>query len=448
MAVSRDSHQLETKYHIPTVSMGGINVVPYGLNYYPKYSSGMPLRFVAFPFPFTGMTREVYRSFIEGKDQVSGRPMMQTVVDALTKPLTDFEKQSGPSPEAQAEPRYLPPDTAGNLRRLFKDKGWTDYNPIILPTEARVKAMLKGTSHKPDEVVKRAGGFRNNRPFTVEKVAIIGVMVDAKPSYMPLLLALSLVAPASSSTTSNASMIVVNGPIREEIGMNSGIGALGPDNEANSIIGRAMNLMSFILKGYKEGVTSFSSLSNPLRYGNVTIAENEEALPEGWEPLHVQQGFKPTDSVLNILSGWNFINSSGNTVQHYAPQDLMRDYMGILAATGAATIIMDPSVAVQLHDIQGFKTKESLSEWLSKNVTTRAQTYWGNAIAAAVRGPLARQGLDPYAGWLKVSDDTMIHQLPNPTQIREVVVGGDTASVWFATDFSGYGKGISIDDWR
>lgn len=158
----------------------------------------------------------------------------------------------------------------------------------------------------------------------------------------------------------------------------------------------------------------------------MTIAENEEALPEGWKPLHVQMGFKPEDSVLTILSGWNFVNSSGNTVEHYAPQYMMRDYMGILAATGSATLIMDPSVAVQLHDTQGFKSKEALSEWLSKNVRTRAQTYWGNAIAAATVGPLGRQGLEPYATWQKVSNDTLINQLPNPDRIRTIVVGRDT----------------------
>jgi hypothetical protein len=194
-------------------------------------------------------------------------------------------------------------------------------------------------------------------------------------------------------------------------------------------------------------VTSFSSLSNPLRYNNVTVAENEEALPQGWKPYHVAAGFKPQDSVVTLLSGWNFINSSGNTVEHYAPQLMMRDYMGILAATGSATLIMDPSVAVQLHDVQGFKTKESLSEWFSQNVQTRAQTYWGNAIAAAVRGPLGRQGLEPYATWQKVSGDTLIRQFPDPQNIRTIVVGGNTASVWFATDFRG-GRGISIDEWR
>ena len=135
-------------------------------------------------------------------------------------------------------------------------------------------------------------------------------------------------------------------------------------------------------------------------------------------------------------------------MEHYAPQDMLRDYMGILAATGSATIIMDPSVAVQLHDTQGFQSKEALAEWLSRNVQTRAQTYWGSAIAAAITGPLGKQGLEPYATWQKVSNDAMINQLPNPQRINTIVVGGNTASVWFVTDFGAFGKGELIDKWR
>jgi hypothetical protein len=61
--------------------------------------------------------------------------------------------------------------------------------------------------------------------------------------------------------------------------------------------------------------------------------------------------------------------------------------------------------------------------------------------------PLGKQGLEPYASWLKVSSDTLIKHLPNPQNIRTIVVGGETASVWFITDFMG-GRGVSIDAWR
>jgi hypothetical protein len=446
--VSRFSGTLEKQYGIPTVSLANESVVSFGINAHFKYNTGMPLRWVGVPYPFTGLKKEALKTYLEGKDRVSGKPVMKAIVDCLTMPLTAEEKKTGIPPEAAPEPRFLSPDTDDNLQRLFKDKHWTDYNPIILPTAERVAAMLKGTSHKPDELIKKDSGvFGQIRPFTVEKVAIIAVMAGAKPEYLPVILALASQVPYSDSTTSNASIVLVNGPIRKQIGMNSGIGALGPNAEANSVIGRAMVLIHKIIQGYQEGVTGFSSLSSPLLYNNVTIAENEEALPEGWKPYHVLMGHKPEDSILTVLMGWNFVNCSGSVVEHYAPQLLMRDFTRVLAATGAATIIMDPSVANLLKNTQGFQTKAALSEWLSQNAEVPAGTYWANSIASGMMGPLGKQGREPYASWQKVSSDTLIKHLPNPQNIRTIVVGGSTASVWFITDFMG-NRGVSIDAWK
>jgi hypothetical protein len=446
--VSRLCGNLEKQYRIPTVSLANENVVSFGTGAHFKYSTGMPLRFVGMPYPFTGLNEQMLKTYLSGKDNISGKPVMQAIADGLTKPLTAEEKKTGTPPEAAPEPRFLPPDTEDNLQRLFKDKHWTDYNPIILPTEERVAAMLKGTSHKPGELVKKESGtFGTTRPFTVEKVAIIAVMAGARTEYLPTILALASQVPYMDSTTSNASMILVNGPVRKEIGMNSGIGALGPNAEANSVIGRAMNLIHFIIQGYQEGTSGYSSLSNPLRYDNVTIAENEERLPEGWKPYHVLMGHKPEASVLTVLSGWNFVNCSGSVVEHYAPQLLMRDFTRVLAAMGSATLIMDPSVADLLRNAQGFKTKAALAEWLSKNSVVPAGTYWANSIASGMMGPMGDQGLEPYATWRKASSDTLIKHLPNPNNIHTIVVGGETASVWFITDFMG-GRGVSIDAWR
>jgi hypothetical protein len=446
--VSRFAGTLEKQYGIPTVSLSNENIVSFGIGPHFEYSTGIPLRFVGVPYPFTGLSPDMLKSYLNGKDRVTGEPVMQAVIDCLTKPLTSEEKKSGTPAEAAVEPRFLPPDTEDNLQRLFKDRHWTDYNPVILPTEERVAAMLKGTSHKPDELVKKESGtFGTNRPFTVEKVAIIAVMAGAKPEYLPVILALASQVPYMDSTTSNAIMVLVNGPIRKQIEMNSGEGALGPNAEANSVIGRAATLMHSTIQGYQEGVTGFSSLSNPLRYNNVTIAENEEELPDGWKPIHVQMGYKAEDSVLTMFSGWNFVNCSGSVVEHYAPQLLMRDFTRALAATGAATMIMDPSVAKLLKSTQGFQSKEALSDWLSKNAEVPAETYWANSIVSGMMGPLGKQGLEPYASWQKVSGETLIKHLPNPKNIHTIVVGGETASVWFITDFMA-GRGVSIDAWR
>jgi len=445
--VSSEAGEIEQKYHIPVVAAAGSNVVTFGIKANFTYNTGMPIRYVGVPFPFSGQPRSVLKGYIEGKDTVSGKPMMQAIVEGLTKPLSDTEKMSGTPPESMPEPRLLPPDTEDNLQLLFKEKCWTDYNPVIIPTEERVAAMLKGTSHKPDEIVKSAAGtFGTRRPFTVEKVATIAVMAGAKPEYLPVILALASQVPYQDSTTSIAEMVVVNGPIRKEIDMNCGLGALGPNNDANSVIGRSMTLIHKIIQGYDEGVTGFASLSNPLRYDNLCFAENEEALPEGWQPLHVQAGHKPTDSMLTIFTGWNFINSTGWVEQHYAPQLLMRDYMSTLSGMGA-TLIMDPSVAELLNNVQGFTTKAMLADWLSKNVEKTAGSYWGNSIVSSMLGPLGAQGLEPYASWKKLPGDAVIKPFTNPRGIHAVVVGGKTASVWFATDFMP-GQSVSIDAWR
>jgi hypothetical protein len=161
----------------------------------------------------------------------------------------------------------------------------------------------------------------------------------------------------------------------------------------------------------------------------------------------VQMGFRPENSVLTLLMGWNFVNCSGSVVEHYPPQFLMRDFTRVLAAMGSATLIMDPSVAFQLKNTQGFQTKEALSEWLSQNAVTTAGTYWANSIASGMMGPLGKQGLEPYASWQKVPSDALIKHLPDPKKIRTIVAGGKTASVWFITDFMA-GRGVSIDAWR
>jgi hypothetical protein len=445
--VSREAGEIERKYRTPTVSIAGQNVVSFGIGANFEYNTGMPIRFVAVPFPFSGQPQRVLTEYVQGNDMVSGKPFMQAVVDALTKPRTPEEMLSGAAPGSAApEPRLLPPDKPDNLQQLFMARDWTDYNPVILPTEEKVAAMLKGTSRRPDEIVKSAAGtFGARRPFTVEKVATIAVMAGARPKYLPVILALSTRVPYMDSTTSIAQMIVVNGPIRNKIGMNSGLGALGPDNQANSAIGRSMTLIHKIIQGYKEGVTGFASLSNPLRYDNLCFAENEESLPEGWQPLHVRMGHKPTDNIVTIFTGWNFINSTGWAAQHYAPQFLMRDYMSSLSGMGA-TIIMDPSVAELLKGAQGFNTKEALGEWLSQNVEKTAESYWGNSIVSSMLAPLARQGLKPYSDWLKLPNSALIKPFATGNSIHSVVVGGKTASVWFATDFRPDG-GASIDEW-
>lgn len=432
---------------IPAIGVASDNIVHYATGYVDKYQTGMSIRYVAVPFPFTGQPKAVDVGYVTGKDMLTGEPFMSAVVKALTDPLTAKEKISGAASTEGAESRLLEPDTEENLRMLFDNKEWTDSNTIILPTEKRVMAMLKGTSHKPDEVIKTINITGGARQLTVEKVAINAVMAGASPEHLPVILALATQAPFGNSTSSMANMIVVSGPIRNQLKFNSGTNAMGPYNRSNAVVGRSFALMSKTAGDLRNNVNAWETLGSNLQYNSQCFGENEEALPEGWDPMHVEMGFKPTDNVLSVGTGWSSIASVGASQVIYPTHHLMRDYMGSFCASGsAATVVMDPTVAGLLKDVHGFKTKAQLSQWFSDNITKVNASYWGNGVIQSTAVPFALQGLEPYASWRKLPDDALIKPFTNPKAIHIVVAGGKVQTMWIVTDF-GIRRGVKIDDW-
>ena len=134
--------------------------------------------------------------------------------------------------------------------------------------------------------------------LTVEKVAINAVMAGCRPDYLPVLIAAAQGAcdpefnlhGVATSTHFSAPLIIVNGPIRERIGLNSGFGVFGPGWRANATIGRAFRLLMINIGGARAGEVSMSTFGHPGRY-TYCIGENEEASP--WPPFHVDRGFEP-----------------------------------------------------------------------------------------------------------------------------------------------------------
>jgi hypothetical protein len=423
--VSRNCKELEQQYGIPAVAGSASNIVDYGMNYNFKYTNGSPIRYLAFPFPVAGQPQSVHHRYIfEGNDVVSGKPMMQAFIDALTAPLTEKEKYRGPAPEPQPKvSRFLGPDTERNLQQLFIDNDWTDYLPIVLPTEERVAEMLEGTTHKPDEVIKVLDWPGGRREVTVERVATCAVMSGAKPEHLPVILALANHIPFGNSTSSMANMILVNGPIRDEINMNYGHNVMGPHNLANSVIGRSYTIMSKTIGGLHSKKTTWSTLGSTMQYNNVCIAENEEALPEGWKPFHVQAGFKPEDNVITVATGWSYISCVTEAKREYPVHMWMGDLMKALTMP-MATVIMDPTVAELLKDTYGFKTKEQLSKWFAENVEKTMQP--------------SGQKVKPF----------------RESSINIIVTGGGGQTTWFVTDFMlnrnmvTMGGSTLIDKWR
>jgi hypothetical protein len=399
------------------------------------------LRRAFVPTPVAGQTAAQLRDYIAGPDPTTGEPFMSVVLGGLTRPL-DESDLAGVSFE-RSTPRLLEPDTEERLHRRFEDEHWTDHLPIVLPTEERVEAMLRGTSHAPDEVVGRLRptDYREAWEFTVEKVAVNAVMAGARPEYLPVLLAMAAsgVTARQSSTSSFGSIAVVNGPIRGEIGMNAGIGALGPYDRANMTIARAYGLLSQNLQGGSvPGLTYMGAVGNALR---VAFPENEEASP--WEPLHVQHGYAPEQSVVSLFLVWGYANS--NSLRG-AWREQTRDLLAWLDPIVDPIVLLDPSAARQLADQHGFAPRGAFAAWLSDNAYKPARVLRDTHTWAHWLRPRALAGEEPYAGFMAAADDDLLRVFP-PDRFNIVVTGGGTTSHVGVVNSRFFGTSV-VDDWR
>lgn len=437
---------LDNKYGVPTVALHThvFEKVVESVN----RVHGMPRAPRAFvPQPVMGKTAAQLRAYIEGKDPISGRAVMQEVIEGLTQPIDDSAVSHEKLAYA-ATPRLVDADSEENLQQLFLDMNWTDKLPIVLPTEKRVQEMLGHTSHKPEEVVghMRSTHFRDYWEYTVEKVAVNAVMAGARPEYFPVILALAStgVTARGSTSSSAAAMVVVNGPIRNQIKMNSGTGAMGPFNHANATIGRAYGLLSQNGQGSSvPGVTYMGSQGNNYAYNNVTFAENEERSP--WTPFHVEQGFKPTDSTVSVFTGCRSTAFTLGVRETYW-REHVRSMLRGLDAHSQPTFLLDPITARQFIDRGGFDTKEKLIQWAYDNSLMAAKEYWDYQLIQNYILPRATFGEEPYASKLKAAPDEMVHMF-KPEEIHVVVVGGETNGYWRIMDCN-YQKTVSIDAWR
>jgi len=199
---------------------------------------------------------------------------------------------------------YEAPDLAAAMELCYA-KGWTDGLPVVPPTEDRIRDMLAAAGLEPGLEL----AFIENRQVSVtaEKVAINAVLAGCKPEYMPVVVAAveALADPLygyhgpATSTGGAAVLMIVNGPIARELGMNSGHNLFGPGWRANATIGRAVRLTMRNTIGTIPGTLDQSSLGHPGKY-TFCIAENEAESP--WPPLHVDRGFRADQSAVTIMA--------------------------------------------------------------------------------------------------------------------------------------------------
>jgi hypothetical protein len=248
---------------------------------------------------------------------------------------------------------------------MFHRNGWTDGLPIVPPTAARVAEFLDAAGLKGDH---RIGFYEERRlPITAEKLAINAVMAGCLPEYFPVVVAIvdAMLEPgfpihvANSSTGSFTLGFIVNGPIRNALGMNCHGNMLGPGNRANSSIGRAIRLIQLNVMGSIPGagapapthgraVLDRSMMGQPAKYAGYHIVENEEEFPQ-LLPVHVELGFDAADSTVTV-----FLLSGDHWTDCHAEQtpeawiDTMAQYIigtGQLHASGYGILLLPPENA-------------------------------------------------------------------------------------------------------
>ena len=271
------------------------------------------------------------------------------------------------------------------VQALYLERGWSDGLPIVPPTPKRVEAMLASLDSSlftPQQVIAEIPP--NWGGATVERLAINAVMAGCRPEYLPIIVAAveAMGDPAfnfyaiQATTHPCAPLLIVNGPIRTELGFNSGSGAYGPGWQPNATIGRAIRLALLNIGGAYPGVGDMSTQGAPSKY-TYCVAENEEENP--WQPLHLERGFRPEQNAVTVLAGEPPHNINDHTGR--SADDILTIIAGAMAVTGAnnaytggeTLLALGPEHAATIA--RDGLSKRDVAEWLHRRARIPLERY-------------------------------------------------------------------------
>jgi len=309
---------------------------------------------------------------------------------------------------------------------LMYDTGWTDGLPVVTPTRDRVRQFTDYLELSPDELIAELPPLGGRA--TVERIAVNAVMAGCMPEYMPVVIAALRalmddrfnLRGVQCSTGIHSPLVIVNGPIVKELGLNSGYNCFGQGWRANATIGRAVKLCLVNLGGAIPGQTNKATFGHPGGY-TFCIAENEEANP--WEPYHVEMGFSPEESTVTVFPG-----EAPHNIMYHAVND--RDFLTVLADTmctlgnvqmyvmGDTLVVLGPEHAKILAQAGWRKrdVKQFLFEHARKPVNLLRRG--GPAQGDSRRELLWPKFVDP------TDEDQMVPVVRRPEDIMVLVAGG------------------------
>ena len=186
--------------------------------------------------------------------------------------------------ERESELPVIDIDEVRQVMEDYSERGWTDGLPVMPVTESYLAEFLSQTTRGADEVLLAMPHL--DRECTVRTAAINAAMAGCRPEYFPVVLAAWSALEQENyvpraiwqSTTGTAPMLLVNGPIRERIGLNSQGNVFGSGFRANATIGRAIRLTAINAFGLRPHELDQATQGNPAKY-TACIAENEGSRP-------------------------------------------------------------------------------------------------------------------------------------------------------------------------
>ena len=394
-------------------------------------SAGLPdLRIAEYPAAIALDDAETLRRNVE-----------ETLVPNILKVLTQPVKST-----AKASRRRGPGDrdivfegSLDEINEFFYDREWTDGMPVIPPTLEKVESFLKFTDRAPEDVLgvlPPAMGV-----CSVWKVAVNGVMAGCKPEYMPILLAIAEIVSDPEFSIKDAgatpgweTVIMLNGPIRDELGFNYKVGHQRPGNIANTSIGRFYRLLVRNIAGSLVGSTDMATHGQMFR----TVApENDQVCEEiGWKTLAQEQGFAAGENVVSITSSRAVsdpVQTTGDKAEQHLdyltewamrmiePYEAMRRYP-------ETHILFVTPVVARLLASQGY-SKQDVAQYILDHAKVTAEYFelgssrFNNWKPYSLKEAVEKGELD--SRWYESDDPKRLVPLFSPDAKIYVVVTGD-----------------------
>jgi hypothetical protein len=263
-------------------------------------------------------------------------------------------------------------------------------------------------------------------------------MAGCKPAYFPVVLAALEAAlenkfqlyAIQTATNTTAPMIIVNGPIVDELGINARSNVLGQGNRANASIGRALQLILRNVGGDYPGVTDMSTHGQAGKF-TTCIAEAEADSP--WDPLHVEAGFSRDDSTVTLIGA-----SAPQNVFTYGCEngaEIMEHFIGAMTGLGHNNILFPsgPLLIISPEHASTLARDGFTKAIIRQMIFERARIPLSRFAERSVKGLHHRR-----SRWFEtVGDDSHIGVADRAEDVHIVVAGGaGIHSLFVPTGFS------------